>query len=237
MENDIDKHARKWVAVLHEQAKQNPQVDWELWARYFSFDVITALSFGESLGFLDAKSDVRGLIGNMDKAMYLQKISLYPPIAWFARKTFLGRLAGPDSISLMTTNLMFLMAAHPHLLKRAQLEIDKAIQTQQLSAQSPKYNDCRRLPFVDACPERWLQASEAQLRTWETLDVHWGFGVRKCLGKHIGSMVLYKSTVLLLHHFDFQLKENTRISLWSHPSSTMIRIVPRMDREMSLLHY
>lgn len=36
MENDIDKHARKWVAVLHEQAKQNPQVDWELWARWAS---------------------------------------------------------------------------------------------------------------------------------------------------------------------------------------------------------
>ena len=154
----------------------------------------------------------------------------------------------------MTTNLMFLMAAHPLMLKRAQSEIDEAIQTHKLSASAPKYNDCRGLPFVDACvreglrivastfprrrcsppgvsfhvagrfvpagasvsasaceigrhpkvygddaddfkPERWLQASEEQLRMWETLDVHWGFGVRKCLGKHIGSMVLYKSMV------------------------------------------
>lgn len=27
----------------------------------------------------------------MDKAMYLQTLSLYPKIAWFARKTALGR--------------------------------------------------------------------------------------------------------------------------------------------------
>ncbi|KAL8656290.1 MAG: hypothetical protein Q9226_002719, partial [Calogaya cf. arnoldii] len=324
MEDDIDRQIVQWLAVLNEQSQHNTPVDWELWARYFSFDVITVLSFGQSLGFLDAKSDVRGLMVNMDKAMYFQKLSLYPPIAWFARNTFLGRwifvsqrtdktglglfmaeihritqerlcathkklgtgksmldqwlsatdtdgqvtsineiedqilmdmLAGPDSISLMTTNLMFLMAAHPQVLKRAQSEIDKAIRSHQISAEAPGYNDCRRLPFVDACvreglrivastfprrrcsppgvsfhlggkfvppgtsvsasaceigrhpklygddaddfkPDRWLQASEEQIRMWETLDVHWGFGVRKCLGKHIGSMVLYKSTVL-----------------------------------------
>ena len=156
----------------------------------------------------------------------------------------------------MTTNLVFLMTAHPFVLKRAQREIDEAIRTDRLSATSPGYNECRRMPFVDACvreglrivastfprrrssppgmpchldgkfvppgtsfsasaseigrhrdlygddaddfrPDRWLEASEEQLRLWETLDVHWGFGVRKCLGKHIGSMVLYKSTVLV----------------------------------------
>ncbi|KAL8998122.1 MAG: hypothetical protein Q9169_002743 [Polycauliona sp. 2 TL-2023] len=304
MQVTIDQHVEKWAACLDEQARKNPLVDWELWARYFSFDVITALSLGEPLGFLDAKNDVRGLMANMDKSMYRQKLSLYPHVAWFARNTALGRymflsrrtdksglgvfmaeihrtvqehmksahakpgaeksmldqwlttknadgqaipvndiedqvlmdmLAGPDSISLMTTSLLFLMTAHPLVLKRAQMEIDEAICTERLSATSPEYNACRRLPFVDACvreglrivaatfprrrtfppgmsceldgkfvppgtsvsasaceigrhpdlygddgdvfrPDRWLQASAEQLRQWETLDVHWGFG-------------------------------------------------------------
>src|SRR5947209_2173961 len=59
--------------------------------RYFSFDAVTAVSFGDPVGFLDARSDVRGLIENMDKAMYLQTLSLYPPVSWFARNTALGR--------------------------------------------------------------------------------------------------------------------------------------------------
>ena len=156
----------------------------------------------------------------------------------------------------MTTNLIFLLAAHPHVLKAAQIEIDEAIRSHGLSTTSPKYEDCKDLSFVDACvreglrivastfprrrssppgipfdlagkmvppgtsvsasaceigrhkdlygddaddfnPDRWLQASEERLRLWETLDVHWGFGVRKCLGKHIGSMILYKSIVMV----------------------------------------
>ena len=174
----------------------------------------------------------------------------------------LSRLAGPDSISLMTTNLTFLMAAHPQVLKRAQTEIDEAFSGQLFTASSPTYDECRRLPFVDACvreglrivastfprrrcspqdvpfylagrfvppgtsvsasaceigrhkslygddaddfvPDRWLQASEEQLHLWETFDVHWGFGVRKCLGKHIGLMVLYKSLVLVCSPIPF----------------------------------
>lgn len=166
------------------------------------------------------------------------------------------RLAGPDSISLMTTNLTFLMAAHPNILKRAQAEIDEAFRNRSFLSSSPSFDECRRLPFVGACvreglrivastfprrrcsppdlpfylgdefvpagtlvassacligrhkvlyghdadefvPDRWLRASEDQLRLWETLDVHWGFGVRKCLGKHIGLMILYKSLVLV----------------------------------------
>jgi cytochrome P450 len=169
---------------------------------------------------------------------------------------YLSRLAGPDSISLMTTNLTFLMAAHPHVLKRAQMEIDEAFRNKSLTGSLPTYDECRRLPFVDACvreglrivastfprrrcstpevpiylagkyvppgtsvsasaceigrhkklygdnadefvPDRWLQAREEQLRLWETFDVHWGFGVRKCLGKHIGSLILYKCMVLV----------------------------------------
>jgi len=47
-------------------------------------------------------------------------------------------------------------------------------------------------------PERWLEASDEQLRAWRTLDAHWGFGVRKCPGRHIGSMILWKSLVQVI---------------------------------------
>src|SRR5947209_6489674 len=69
----------------------------------------------------------------------------------------LSRLAGPDSISLMTTNLTFLMAAHPQVLKRAQMEIDEAFEKQSLTGSLPTYDECRRLPFVDACVREGLR--------------------------------------------------------------------------------
>lgn len=154
----------------------------------------------------------------------------------------------------MTTNLVFLLAARPSMLKRAQKEVDETFATRDISVTWPEYDECRSLPFMDACvreglrfvassfprrrcspkgsafsfdgkfvpagtsvsssaseigrhsklygddadefsPNRWLVATPEQLRLWGSLDVHWGFGVRKCLGKHIGSMVLYKALV------------------------------------------
>ena len=44
-------------------------------------------------------------------------------------------------------------------------------------------------------PERWLEASEEQLRQWNAYDAHWGFGFRKCPGRHVGVLILYKSLV------------------------------------------
>lgn len=44
-------------------------------------------------------------------------------------------------------------------------------------------------------PDRWLAASPEQLQEWARHDVHWGVGVRKCLGKHVGLMALYKTLV------------------------------------------
>jgi cytochrome P450 len=49
-------------------------------------------------------------------------------------------------------------------------------------------------------PDRWLQASGEQLRLWKTFDAHWGFGVRKCPGRHIGIIVLFKSLVMVGFH-------------------------------------
>ena len=154
----------------------------------------------------------------------------------------------------MCTNFTFLMAASPQILQRAQQEIDKAFDESALSSPIPSYEQCLRLPYINACvreglrfvastfqrrrclpadvplilegrvvppgtslatsgseigrhpriygenanefvPERWLEASPEKLRLWDSLDVHWGFGGRKCLGKHVGSMVLYKSII------------------------------------------
>ncbi|KAJ5592816.1 Cytochrome P450 [Penicillium hordei] len=70
----------------------------------------------------------------------------------------------------------------------------------------------------DFVPERWLEASEEQLRVWNAYDAHWGFGYRKCPGRHIGVLVLYKTLVTILRNFD--IKEGT-----SGPSS--LRMLPR----------
>lgn len=54
-------------------------------------------------------------------------------------------------------------------------------------------------------PARWVEASEEQLKVWNSYDAHWGFGYRKCPGRYIGVLVLYKSfvTVSFLIRFFF----------------------------------
>ncbi|UPK92403.1 hypothetical protein LCI18_003338 [Fusarium solani-melongenae] len=324
--------------------------------RYFSFDVITAMSVGTPVGFMDAKDDVRGLIRNMEEtAVREQRLSLFPPISAFARNNPLGRrlfvshpsdrrglglfmaeirqevqqrracaakpkyehsmldqwlassssdgqgipqqeiedellmdmMAGPDSIALMATNLVFLVADQRPILQRAQAEVDAAYADGRLSGQVPTYDECRQLPFITACvneglrfvastfprrrasppgrpfslngihvppgtsvsssaamigrhpdlygdqadqflPDRWLAASPEQLQEWARLDVHWGVGVRKCLGKHVGLMALYKTLVMLIRSFDLQLEETTTIDQWSYPSSEHMLITPHV---------
>lgn len=215
-------------------------------------------------------------------------------------------MAGPDSIALMATNLVFLVADQRPILQRAQAEVDAAYADGRLSGQVPTYEECRQLPFITACvneglrfvastfprrrasppgrpfslsgmhvppgtsvsssaamigrhpdlygdqadqflPDRWLAASPEQLQEWARLDVHWGVGVRKCLGKHVGLMALYKTLVTvrstrplsprcymsahppviqLVRSFDLQLEETTTINRWSYPSSEHMLLTP-----------
>lgn len=44
-------------------------------------------------------------------------------------------------------------------------------------------------------PDRWLEASEEQLQLWDKYDFRWGYGARKCLGRNIALMEMYKATV------------------------------------------
>ncbi|KAJ5421827.1 Oxoglutarate/iron-dependent dioxygenase [Penicillium cf. griseofulvum] len=62
-------------------------------------------------------------------------------------------------------------------------------------------------------PERWLEASEEQLRVWNAYDAHWGFGYRKCPGRHIGVLVLYKTLVTILRNFDIKEGDSGSSSL------------------------
>ncbi|RMJ16805.1 hypothetical protein CDV36_003522 [Fusarium kuroshium] len=315
-----------------------------LW--YFSFDVITAMSMGTPVGFMDAKDDVRGLIRNMEETAVRRRLFVSSPNdrrglglfmaeirqevqqrsacatepkyehsmldQWLASSSSNGqgipqqeiedellmdihtrltdsvsRMAGPDSIALMATNLIFLVADRRPILQRAQAEVDAAYADGRLSGQVPTYDECRQLPFITACvneglrfvastfprrrasppgrpfslngihvppgtsvsssaamigrhpdlygdqadeflPDRWLAASPEQLQEWARLDVHWGVGVRKCLGKHVGLMALYKTLVALVRSFDLQLEETTTINRWSYPSSENMLLTLRM---------
>ncbi|KEZ40170.1 hypothetical protein SAPIO_CDS9220 [Scedosporium apiospermum] len=198
----------------------------------------------------------------------------------------MGMMAGPDSIALMTTNLIFLIANDPSVFSRAQAEIDNAYTQGRLSGPVPTYDECRNLPFVTACvneglryiastfprrrsstrpllldgkyvpagtsisssaasigrhpaiygdqadqflPDRWLDASPEQLQEWARLDVHWGVGVRKCLGKHVGLMALYKTIIMLIRAFDLRLEASTSINRWSYPSSEKLLITQRIN--------
>ncbi|KAF7591578.1 hypothetical protein BBP40_001326 [Aspergillus hancockii] len=74
-------------------------------------------------------------------------------------------------------------------------------------------------------PERWLHASEEQLRLWKSYDAHWGFGIRKCPGRHIGMMVLYKA--LVLHDFDVQREKHPPEDDGIFPASPYLVMMPR----------
>ena len=78
------------VDLIHRQVSRTALAQ-GICSRYFSFDAVTAISLGQPIGFLDSGTDVRGLIGHMDHSMYLQKLSLHPTVAWFARSNALGR--------------------------------------------------------------------------------------------------------------------------------------------------
>lgn len=41
-------------------------------------------------------------------------------------------------------------------------------------------------------PERWLQASPELVKNWDKLDFTFGYGARRCLGKHFANMQLWK---------------------------------------------
>jgi len=41
-------------------------------------------------------------------------------------------------------------------------------------------------------PSRWLEATSDQLKEWDRLDMTFGYGARKCLGRHLAMIQLWK---------------------------------------------
>ncbi|KAH8812293.1 cytochrome P450 [Xylogone sp. PMI_703] len=76
-------------------------------------------------------------------------------------------------------------------------------------------------------PDRWLEASEEQLRLWNSYDSHWGFGFRKCPGRHVGVLVLYKALAHLLRRFDIKRENDPPGDDGINPPTQFLRLFPR----------
>jgi cytochrome P450 len=58
-------------------------------------------------------------------------------------------------------------------------------------------------------PERWIEATPAQLREMKATMFQFGSGARTCIGKHIALLETYKLVPTFLRNFDISLeKEN-----------------------------
>ncbi|KJX99980.1 cytochrome P450 oxidoreductase like protein [Zymoseptoria brevis] len=69
------------------------------------------------------------------------------------------------------------------------------------SVYAPDHDDFR--------PERWLEASDMQLRLMDRNDLSFGAGARNCLGKDISILEMSKLIPELYRHFDFELTDPT----------------------------
>ena len=49
-------------------------------------------------------------------------------------------------------------------------------------------------------PSRWLEAGPDQLKQWDRLDFTFGYGARKCLGRHVAMIQLWKATAEVIVH-------------------------------------
>lgn len=60
--------------------------------RWFTYDVVGSILFGEPIGFLEERQDIQGLVAATSQAFdtidYLARV---PKLSWFYRQTYLGR--------------------------------------------------------------------------------------------------------------------------------------------------
>lgn len=60
--------------------------------RWFTYDVVGSILFGEPIGFLEKRKDIHGLVAATSQAFdtidYLARV---PKLSWFYRETYLGR--------------------------------------------------------------------------------------------------------------------------------------------------
>ncbi|THC90663.1 hypothetical protein EYZ11_009872 [Aspergillus tanneri] len=81
------------LLVLLDALKNNPiSIPLDEWIRWFTYDVVGRILFGEPIGFLEKRKDVHGLVAatsqTFDTIDYLARV---PKLSWFYRETYLGR--------------------------------------------------------------------------------------------------------------------------------------------------
>ncbi|KAA8900648.1 cytochrome P450 monooxygenase [Sphaerosporella brunnea] len=352
LEEYIDECLAQWISALSDISKDpSKPINFARWAEWFTYDVISYLSFGEPIGFIAARADVRDLIKNYsDASMLLEILALLPKVSWWMRKTWVGRkflmakagdrkgvgvimaerdrifekhtrdmekgdgskgilltkfiaaknadgtpmstddvkaeallamIAGSSTTSNALVRLIFNILQHPSCLSRLTAELDAITPT--LTSPIPTFEEARTLPFLSACiretfryspstvqfprvsdglelngkwvpagtsvsaspwimhrnkemygedadtfrPDRWLEANAETTALWDKYDFRWGYGARKCLGRNIALMEIYKATILFFKHFRPELVEEIGFTSSGGPKSTTLYIHPR----------
>ena len=92
----VDAHINRWISRLEELYVRPGKVfDFAPWATYLGFDVITDLAFGAPMGFIEAASDVGGLIKGLHTGWLvfglmsrLHPMKTYMSKSWIVKRLF-----------------------------------------------------------------------------------------------------------------------------------------------------
>ncbi|KAK8142207.1 hypothetical protein G3M48_009152 [Beauveria asiatica] len=76
-------------------------------------------------------------------------------------------------------------------------------------------------------PERWLEASPAQLRCWDKNSFYFGYGGRKCAARRFALTQMYKAVAEMFRRFDVQPAGPTHGTSAGKPSTTEFRFMPK----------
>jgi len=103
MEPLVDANIDKWLRKLDARfASSGADFDFAPYAVYLAYDIISEIGFGEPFGFVDAESDVEGLIQGFHDGLVAFGVMarLYPFTNW-VKSTFLGKylVASPEQES------------------------------------------------------------------------------------------------------------------------------------------
>jgi len=73
-ESQIDSCSNRFVSVMHEFAATNKVVDLGAWLQWYAFDVIGAITFSRTFGFMDERKDVQDIIAGIEMGLYCNSI-------------------------------------------------------------------------------------------------------------------------------------------------------------------
>ncbi|KAL2152159.1 hypothetical protein VTH82DRAFT_5343 [Thermothelomyces myriococcoides] len=76
-------------------------------------------------------------------------------------------------------------------------------------------------------PSRWLEADPDLLKQWDRLDFTFGYGARKCLGRHLAMIQLWKAVAEIFRRFNVEALEPDNLQKCGVPLNWHIVIRPR----------